>query len=99
MTPPGSATTGGSGPGDPDRARIVDDLTAIPGVTRMRFTRETPGFSSEQQEGVLAGWQTLLDELERVAAAGDARRPRGPAGRRATSDIEGSLRRRGRGIR
>lgn len=54
-------------PAEPARARIVVELTAIEGGTRMSFTQETPGFSPEQQEGVLAGWQSFVDELERIA--------------------------------
>jgi uncharacterized protein YndB with AHSA1/START domain len=55
-------------PAEPTRATIVVELTAIPEGTRMRFTQETPGFSREQQEGVLAGWQSFIDELEQIAA-------------------------------
>lgn len=56
-------------PAEPGRARIVVELTPIPGGTHMHFTQETPGFSPEQQAGALAGWQTFLDELERIATA------------------------------
>jgi len=56
-------------PAEPTQARIVVELTPIDGGTRMHFRQETPGFSPEQQEGVLAGWQTFIDELERIAAA------------------------------
>ena len=56
-------------PAEPARARIVVELSPIPGGTRMRFSQETPGFSPEQQEGVLAGWQTFLDELGGIATA------------------------------
>ena len=56
-------------PTEPTRAKIVVELTAITGGTRMHFTQVTPGFSPEQQEGVLAGWQSFIDELERIAAA------------------------------
>jgi uncharacterized protein YndB with AHSA1/START domain len=55
-------------PTEPARARIVVELTAIPGGTRMHFTQETPGFSLQQREGVLAGWQSFIDELEQIAA-------------------------------
>lgn len=54
-------------PADPNRAELVVELAATPGGTRMRFTQETPGFSPEQQAQVLAGWQTFIDELERIA--------------------------------
>ncbi len=56
-------------PTEPVRARIVVELAPVAGGTRMRFTQETPGFSPEQQEGVLAGWQSFIDELERIATA------------------------------
>jgi len=56
-------------PAERGRARIVVELAPNAGGTRMRFTQETPGFSPEQREGVLAGWQSFIDELERIAAA------------------------------
>lgn len=49
------------------RARILVELSPTELGTRMHFAQETPGFTSEQQEGVLAGWQGFLDELARVA--------------------------------
>jgi uncharacterized protein YndB with AHSA1/START domain len=54
-------------PSEPDRATIVVELTPTPDGTRMHFTQETPGFSREQQEGTLAGWQAFIDELEQIA--------------------------------
>jgi uncharacterized protein YndB with AHSA1/START domain len=54
-------------PAEPARARVVVELTAIPDGTRMQFTQETPGFSREQQEGTLDGWQAFIDELEQAA--------------------------------
>lgn len=56
-------------PGAAQRARIDIDLEAVEGGTRMRFAQETPGFTPEQQEQVLAGWQGFLDELAREAIA------------------------------
>ncbi|MYQ49288.1 SRPBCC domain-containing protein [Streptomyces sp. SID4985] len=56
-------------PAEPGRATIVVELAAIPGGTRMHFTQETPGFTPEQQHGVLAGWQSFIDELEQTAVA------------------------------
>lgn len=53
-------------PDDPIRARIIVELSPIDGGTRMRFSQETPGFTAEQQDGVLAGWQGFFDELERT---------------------------------
>jgi uncharacterized protein YndB with AHSA1/START domain len=55
-------------PAEPARATIVVELTAIPEGTRMHFSQETPGFSRERQQGVLAGWQSFIDELEQIAA-------------------------------
>lgn len=56
-------------PSGPGQAKIIVELTAIPGGTRMHFTQETPGFSPEQQTEVLAGWQTFINELEQIASA------------------------------
>lgn len=56
-------------PSDPGQAKIIVELTAIPGGTRMHFTQETPGFSPEQQTEVLAGWQAFINELEQIASA------------------------------
>jgi uncharacterized protein YndB with AHSA1/START domain len=55
-------------PAESVRATIVVELSAIPEGTRMHFSQETPGFSREQQEDVLAGWQSFIDELEQIAA-------------------------------
>ena len=54
-------------PAEPARAKIVVELTPLAEGTRMHFTQETPGFTPEQQEGVLAGWQSFIDELEQIA--------------------------------
>lgn len=56
-------------PGEPSRATIIVELTAIADATRMHFTQQTPGFTPEQQEGMLDGWQSFLDELEQIATA------------------------------
>jgi uncharacterized protein YndB with AHSA1/START domain len=48
------------------RATITVDLTATEAGTRMRFTQTTPGFTAEQREGVLAGWQGFMDVLQQV---------------------------------
>lgn len=56
-------------PAEPTQATIVVELTAIANGTRMRFTQETPGFTPEQQQGVLAGWHSFIDELEQIAVA------------------------------
>ncbi|HKT55197.1 MAG TPA: SRPBCC domain-containing protein [Microbacterium sp.] len=48
------------------RATITVDLTATEAGTRMHFTQTTPGFTAEQREGVLAGWQGFMDVLQQV---------------------------------
>ena len=54
-------------PANPDRARVVVELTEIAGGTRQRFTQEAPGFTDEQKAGLIAGWGGFLDELEKIA--------------------------------
>lgn len=51
-------------PDAPERARITVDLEPRDGGVRMRFAQEAPGFTDEQKEMLLAGWQSFLDELE-----------------------------------
>lgn len=55
-------------PSEEGRARVVVELTPIDGGTHMHFTQETPGFTPEQQDGVLHGWQGFMDELEHIVA-------------------------------
>ncbi|KQR66039.1 SRPBCC domain-containing protein [Frigoribacterium sp. Leaf172] len=50
-------------PDAPERATVTVDLSPAPIGTTMRFTQETPGFSAEQQQGLVAGWQGFFDEL------------------------------------
>ncbi|MBU6515987.1 MAG: SRPBCC domain-containing protein [Acidobacteriota bacterium] len=54
-------------PAEPSRAKVVVELKAIADGTHMHFTQETPGFTPEQQQAVLAGWQSFIDELELIA--------------------------------
>lgn len=56
-------------PAEPDRAQMVVELTESADGTHLLFTQETPGFSAEQQAAVLAGWESFIDELERIATA------------------------------
>jgi uncharacterized protein YndB with AHSA1/START domain len=56
-------------PAEPKQAVIVVELSPTADGTRMHFTQETPGFTPEQQEGVLAGWQSFLDDLESIAVS------------------------------
>ncbi len=63
-------------PAEPGRATIVVELTAVPDGTRMHFTQATPGFSSEQQNGLLAGWQSFIDQLDQIATENEPDRGR-----------------------
>lgn len=54
-------------PADGARAVLTIDLTPTAAGTLMRMTQETPGFTPEQREGVIAGWQTFLDVLAEIA--------------------------------
>ncbi len=51
-------------PDAPERARITVDIEPRDGGSRLLFTQEAPGFTVEQKEMLLAGWQSFLDELE-----------------------------------
>ncbi|MCL6537312.1 MAG: SRPBCC domain-containing protein [Acidothermus sp.] len=55
-------------PDEPRRATIVVELTPTSFGTQMHFAQETPGFTREQQERLLVGWQSFIDELELIAA-------------------------------
>ena len=54
-------------PADPARAAVTVDLTAVGDGTHVRMTQETPGFTAEQQQGLVAGWQGFLDVLTEIA--------------------------------
>jgi uncharacterized protein YndB with AHSA1/START domain len=54
-------------PAEPQRAEVVVELTPTEAGTRMRMTQETPGFTEEMRQGTLAGWQTFMDALGRIA--------------------------------
>ncbi|WP_062385501.1 SRPBCC family protein [Demequina iriomotensis] len=53
-------------PEEAARARLVITLEPSAAGTRMRMTQETPGFTTEQREGVLAGWQTFIDVIAEI---------------------------------
>ncbi|HIW99343.1 MAG TPA: SRPBCC domain-containing protein [Candidatus Nesterenkonia stercoripullorum] len=56
-------------PGESVQAEVVVELTAIATGTRMHFTQQTPDFSAEEQESLITGWESFIDELERIASA------------------------------
>lgn len=55
-------------PADDARAAVTVDLSPTDEGTHLRMTQETPGFTLEQQEGLVAGWQGFLDVLAEIAA-------------------------------
>lgn len=54
-------------PSSAQRAEVVVELTPTETGTRMHMTQETPGFTDEMRQGTLAGWQTFMNVLGRVA--------------------------------
>ena len=56
-------------PVDPARAAVTVDLTSTDAGTHVRMTQETPGFTEEQKEGLVGGWQSFLDVLTEIAEA------------------------------
>lgn len=56
-------------PAEGDRAVLTVELTPTAVGTRLLMTQQTPGFSTEQREGTIAGWQSFLDVLGEIAAA------------------------------
>lgn len=50
-------------PAAPERAAITVEFFAVNGGTRMLFTQQTPGFTTEQREATIAGWQLFFTEL------------------------------------
>lgn len=55
-------------PTDAGRAVLTVDVTAGGEGTLFRMTQQTPGFSTEQRERTIVGWQTFLDVLGQIAA-------------------------------
>ncbi|MBS1674441.1 MAG: SRPBCC domain-containing protein [Actinobacteria bacterium] len=56
-------------PASSDRAVLTVDLTPTLSGTRLVMTQQTPGFTTEQREGTIAGWLTFLEVLADVAEA------------------------------
>ncbi|WP_285726086.1 SRPBCC family protein [Psychromicrobium xiongbiense] len=54
-------------PAEGERAVLTLDLTPTASGTRMRMTQQTPGFSPEQRQGTIAGWQTFFEVLAEIA--------------------------------
>jgi uncharacterized protein YndB with AHSA1/START domain len=64
VTPPGRFVfTMTDDASSPERATVTVDLASADGGTRMQFMQDTPGFSPEQKEATIAGWQTFFDVL------------------------------------
>ncbi len=56
-------------PDSPERAAVTFELTATEHGTLMHMTQEAPGFTPEQREATIAGWQTFFDVLAEIAEA------------------------------
>lgn len=55
-------------PAEPARAKITVDLAAEGEGTAMFFAQETPGFTPEQQDALVGGWNHFFDEMAKVAS-------------------------------
>lgn len=56
-------------PSSPERGTIVVELTPLPdGSTRMHMEQHVQGFSDEQKQATIAGWQTFFDVIDEIAA-------------------------------
>ncbi len=56
-------------PGDAEQAVLNFELLPNGNGTRLQMTQQTPGFTLEQQNATIAGWQTFLDVLTEIAEA------------------------------
>lgn len=56
-------------PADDARATVTVDLTPAGEGTHLLMTQETPGFTAEQQEGLVAGWNAFLEDLAEIASS------------------------------
>ena len=55
-------------PAEGGAALLTVELTPIASGTRLVMNQQTPGFTTEQRLGTIAGWQTFLDVLGEIAA-------------------------------
>lgn len=56
-------------PGDKNRASLTFDLNPNARGTTLLMSQQTPGFTPEQKDATIAGWQTFLDVLTGIAEA------------------------------
>ncbi len=54
-------------PTEPERLAVTAELAPTAAGTHMHMTQAAPGFSTEQREATIAGWQTFFDEMAVVA--------------------------------
>lgn len=59
-------------PADPQRAALVVEISPSEDGARMRMSQETPGFTQEQRQATIDGWQGFLDVLGEIAEAATA---------------------------
>jgi uncharacterized protein YndB with AHSA1/START domain len=57
-------------PGQPARLTVTVELSPTATGTRMHMTQQAPGFTDEQRQATIAGWQTFFDVLQDIAEAG-----------------------------
>jgi uncharacterized protein YndB with AHSA1/START domain len=56
-------------PAEPSRVAITVDFSPTASGTHMHMTQQAPGFTAEQREATIAGWQTFFDVLQEIAEA------------------------------
>lgn len=61
-------------PDAPERLTVTVSLTEAAGGTDMNVAQEAPGFTAEQREATIAGWQSFFDELAVIAESLSAQR-------------------------
>jgi uncharacterized protein YndB with AHSA1/START domain len=54
-------------PAEPSRLAITVDFSPTASGTHMHMTQAAPGFTAEQREATIAGWQTFFDVLQEIA--------------------------------
>ena len=53
-------------PAEPTQLAITVELAPTAEGTHMRMTQQAPGFSPEQREATIAGWQTFFDAMAAI---------------------------------
>ncbi|QEO09083.1 SRPBCC family protein [Protaetiibacter larvae] len=56
-------------PHEPEQAPVTFELSPTERGTLLHMTQVSPGFTAEQREATIAGWQTFLDVVAEIAEA------------------------------